>query len=29
MLDLLFVAITIVFFIVAVAYVAACERLGE
>jgi hypothetical protein len=29
MLDVLFVAITIVFFVVAVAYVAACERLGN
>jgi hypothetical protein len=27
MLDLLYVAITIAFFILAVAYVAACERL--
>jgi len=27
MLDVLFVAITIVFFIVATAYVVACERL--
>jgi len=25
--DLLYVAITIVFFVLAVAYVAACERL--
>jgi hypothetical protein len=27
MLDLLMVALTVVFFVVAVAYVAACERL--
>jgi hypothetical protein len=27
MLDLLYVVITIVFFVLAVAYVAACERL--
>jgi hypothetical protein len=27
MLDLLYVVITIVFFLLAVAYVAACERL--
>ena len=27
MLDLLYVAITIVFFLIALAYVAACERL--
>jgi len=27
MTDLLYVAITIVFFVLAVAYVAACERL--
>jgi len=27
MLDLLYVVITIAFFLVAVAYVAACERL--
>ena len=27
MLDLLMVALTIVFFVIAVAYVAACERL--
>jgi len=29
MLDLLFVAMTIVFFVLAVAYVAACERLEQ
>jgi hypothetical protein len=29
MLDLLFIVITIVFFVVAVAYVAACERLAQ
>jgi len=29
MLDLLFVVITILFFFVAVAYVAGCERLEE
>jgi hypothetical protein len=29
MLDLLFIVITIVFFVVAVAYVAACERLEQ
>ena len=29
MLDLLYVAITIAFFALAVAYVAACERLGN
>lgn len=29
MLDLLFILITIVFFVVAVAYVAACERLEQ
>ena len=29
MLDLLYVVITIAFFVVAVAYVAACERLGN
>ena len=29
MLDLLYVAITIVFFVLALAYVAACERLRE
>lgn len=28
MLDLLYVVITIAFFILAVAYVAACERLS-
>ena len=28
MLDLLYVVITIVFFVIALAYVAACERLG-
>jgi hypothetical protein len=28
MLDLLFVVITIAFFVLAIAYVAACERLG-
>ena len=27
MLDLLYVVITLVFFLLAVAYVAACERL--
>jgi len=27
MLDALFIAITIVFFVLALAYVAACERL--
>jgi hypothetical protein len=27
MLDLLYLAITILFFVLAVAYVAACERL--
>lgn len=27
MFDLLMVALTIVFFVIAVAYVAACERL--
>jgi len=27
MLDLLYVVITIAFFLIAVAYVAACERL--
>jgi hypothetical protein len=27
MLDLLYVVVTIVFFLLAVAYVAACERL--
>jgi len=27
MLDVLFVVITLVFFLLAVAYVAACERL--
>jgi hypothetical protein len=29
MLDLLYVFITIVFFLLALAYVAGCERLGE
>ena len=29
MLDLLYVVITIVFFLLAVAYVAACERLEQ
>lgn len=29
MFDLLFILITIVFFVVAVAYVAACERLEQ
>jgi hypothetical protein len=29
MLDLLYVVITIAFFLVAVAYVAACERLEQ
>jgi hypothetical protein len=28
MLDLLMLVLTIVFFVIAVAYVAACERLG-
>jgi len=28
MLDLLYVVITLAFFLLAVAYVAACERLG-
>jgi hypothetical protein len=28
MLDLMYVAITIAFFVLAVAYVAGCERLG-
>jgi len=27
MLDLLYVAITVAFFLLAVAYIAACERL--
>ena len=29
MLDLFFVAVTIAFFALAVAYVAGCERLGK
>jgi hypothetical protein len=29
MLDLLYVVITIAFFVLAVAYVAACERLSR
>jgi len=29
MLDLLYVVITIAFFLLAVAYVAACERLEQ
>jgi hypothetical protein len=29
MLDLLFIVITIAFFVLAVAYVAACERLSN
>ena len=29
MLDLLYVAISILFFMLALAYVAACERLGK
>jgi hypothetical protein len=29
MLDLLYVVITIAFFLIAVAYVAACERLSR
>jgi hypothetical protein len=29
MLDLLFVVISIVFFLLALAYVAACERLSR
>ena len=29
MLDLLYVVITIAFFLLAVAYVAACERLSR
>jgi len=28
-MDAVFIVITIVFFLVAVAYVAACERLGQ
>jgi hypothetical protein len=29
MLDLLYIVITIAFFLLAVAYVAACERLSQ
>jgi hypothetical protein len=29
MLDLLYVGITLAFFVLAVAYVTACERLGR
>jgi hypothetical protein len=29
MLDLMMVALTVVFFVVALVYVAACERLGS
>jgi len=27
MLDLIFIALTVVFFLIAIAYVGACERL--
>jgi hypothetical protein len=29
MLDMLYIAVTILFFVLAAAYVAACERLGQ
>lgn len=29
MLDLLYVGLTLVFFLLAVVYVAGCERLGQ
>jgi hypothetical protein len=29
MLDLLYIGLTIVFFLLAAAYVAGCERLGQ
>lgn len=29
MLDVLYIALTILFFVLAAAYVAACERLGQ
>ena len=29
MLDLVYVAVTLLFFVAAIAYVAACDRLGS